>query len=332
MAGTGGFQTQAYNQPVMAVAGDFASQNPYFSYDAGPGGLLAGANGVTIGAFAWAAFPPDSDGTPALVSNTPAGVAKTTGSLFGPPAGFVHRAQQALITTFLADASMVIPQGFPVTLMTGGDFWVVNNGTTDAQMGQKVFASVTNGLASMAASGSYPANVAGTSATVGTTAVTVTASINGNILTVAAITAGAVYPGAVLASPGAGAVVQLLSGTPTGTATYLLSVGEQSVTATQIVGNMSILTIPGLSGTQTVPFSVGQVVFGGGLPAIPPVMIAYSISGSGAGVTQTMVLNNPSVTVTATTINGSNSVETKWWVQSTGLTGELVKITDHPPS
>jgi len=92
-----------------------------------------------------------------------------------------------------------------------------------------------------------------------------------------------------------------------------------------------VLTSPGLSGTQTVPLSVGQVVFGGGLPVSPPVFIAYSISGS-AGVTQTMVLSNPSVTMTATTINGSNSVETRWWVQSTGLPGELVKITDHPPT
>ena len=38
MSGTGGFQTQIYNQPAVAVAGDFASQNPFFTLDAGPGG------------------------------------------------------------------------------------------------------------------------------------------------------------------------------------------------------------------------------------------------------------------------------------------------------
>ena len=326
MSGTGGFQTQAYNQPVMAVAGDFASQNPYFSFDAGPGGLIAGTNGVTVGVFAWAAFPADSDGTPAIVYNN-----AHVGSP-GPPSGFVHRAQQALITTFLADASMVIPGGFPVTLMTGGDFWVVNNGTTDAQMGQKVFASITNGQASMAASGGYASNVAGTSATVATTVFSQTGTITGNTLVVAGTTSVAIYPGAVLSGPGVGTVLSLVSGPAAGTsATFLLSVGEQSVTSTNIAGAYSILTSPGLSGTQTAAFTVGQIVYGGGLPVVPPVFIAYSISGS-AGVTQTMVLSNPSVTVTATTVNGSNSVETRWWVQSAGLPGELVKITDHAPS
>jgi len=51
--------------------------------------------------------------------------------------GFVHREQQGLNTTFLSDAGMTIPQGFIVTLMTGGDYWVVNDGTTEALRGQK---------------------------------------------------------------------------------------------------------------------------------------------------------------------------------------------------
>jgi hypothetical protein len=38
MSGTGGFQTSTTDQPAFAVAGDFASQNPYFTFDAGPGG------------------------------------------------------------------------------------------------------------------------------------------------------------------------------------------------------------------------------------------------------------------------------------------------------
>ena len=42
---------------LAAVAGDFASQNQYYTYDAGPGGLVAGVGGVNIGLFAWT-YPP----------------------------------------------------------------------------------------------------------------------------------------------------------------------------------------------------------------------------------------------------------------------------------
>ena len=62
MSGTGGFQTQAYNQPAFAVAGDRASSNPQFYYQAGPGGLIAGT-GLTIGRFGWVTFPNDPTGT-----------------------------------------------------------------------------------------------------------------------------------------------------------------------------------------------------------------------------------------------------------------------------
>ena len=33
MSGSSGFQQSASPQPVMGVAGDFASQNPYFTFD-----------------------------------------------------------------------------------------------------------------------------------------------------------------------------------------------------------------------------------------------------------------------------------------------------------
>ena len=46
---TGGFQTAVSQVPAVGVAGDFCSANPIFTYDAGPGGLQAGPNGVTVG-------------------------------------------------------------------------------------------------------------------------------------------------------------------------------------------------------------------------------------------------------------------------------------------
>src|ERR1700757_1012811 len=120
-------QTQVNVQPAPAVAGDFASKNIYTTFDAGPGGLVAGASGVSVGLFAWVAPPVDGDGTNSGGNNF--GV--------GNVAGFVHRSQQALIENYLGSASMLIPAGFPVTLMNGGDFWVVNNGSGVATVGMK---------------------------------------------------------------------------------------------------------------------------------------------------------------------------------------------------
>ena len=159
-----GFQQQVYNQPVQAVAGDFASLNPYFTFNAGPGGLVAGAAGCTVGLFAWAINPDDPNGGPTLASNT--GI--------GAPTGFVHRALQGLNTTFLSDASMLIPQGLHVTLMTGGDFWVINNGTAQALIGQKAFAITANGKAAFANAGTVYGGASATGSSIAASTFSVT--------------------------------------------------------------------------------------------------------------------------------------------------------------
>src|SRR6266702_177591 len=124
-----GFQTQVTVQPAPAVEGDFASANPRFTVLAGPGGLVAGANGLTIGRFGWWSNTLDANGAPTTLNNFGAGT----------PTGFIHRAQQGLITAYLASSGMVIPAGFMATAMSGGDFWVKNAGSTQALVGQKVF-------------------------------------------------------------------------------------------------------------------------------------------------------------------------------------------------
>src|ERR1700685_3073801 len=134
MSGTGGFQTQIGNQPAQAVAGDFASTNPYFTYDAGPGGLVAGAGGVTVGLFAWVYPPVDPNSAPTSVLNSGA----------GPVSGFVGRALPGLNTIYLSTASMLIPIGFMVTLFAGGCFWLVNNGATTSAIGNKTYANFGN--------------------------------------------------------------------------------------------------------------------------------------------------------------------------------------------
>src|SRR5690242_19327450 len=141
-----GFQTSVAAAPAPAVAGDFASANPRSFFPAGPGGLVSGVGGVTVGLFAWQVpAPVDIDGAGQQVVNA--------GNLGGQPIGIIPRVQQALITTYLDKASMVIPAGFQVEVMTGGDIWVKNDGTTAAAPGMKAYADNSNGKVAFAVSG-----------------------------------------------------------------------------------------------------------------------------------------------------------------------------------
>ena len=134
-----GFQAQVNVVPAPAVAGDFASSNPRASVVNGAGAFVADTNGVSVGLFAWA-----DTATNTKVSNA--------GS--GAPTGFVARQEQGLITTFLADSTMLIPKGMPVTLFNMGDFWVKNtNSSAASAVGNKVFASNTTGQIQFAAAG-----------------------------------------------------------------------------------------------------------------------------------------------------------------------------------
>ena len=315
---TGGFQSAVSQVPAVGVAGDFCSANPIFTYDAGPGGLQAGPNGVTVGVFAWAvANPADADGTPASVSNTG----------FGPVAGFVGRqGQPALITAFLADASMVIPAGYGMELMIGGDFWAVNTGTTQATNGMKAFANVNTGAVTFAAAGTNPGGGSGATASIAAETWSATLStVTGNILnTSAGVVTGTIYVGSYITSSGVvGTVLKQLTGTTGGAGTYLLDTGEQTVTSQTIAGAYGLLS----NGTVTGVFAVGQVLSGTGVVTSPPTVITALVSGAGGSGGTSVVTNN--TVVNSTTIVGSNSIETKWYARSTGLQNELVKISDH---
>lgn len=132
------FPTQVNVVQALAVAGDFADSNPRATVDAGPGALVAGTGGVTVGRFAWA------DSTMTTVLNTGTGA----------PTGFVGRRNQALIVAFLAEGSNVIQQGHPVTLFNVGGFFVTNNNVSAASVvGQKAFANLATGAVRFAAAG-----------------------------------------------------------------------------------------------------------------------------------------------------------------------------------
>jgi hypothetical protein len=128
------FQTTVFVQPAPAVEGDFASSNPRANFLAGPAHLVAGVEGVTVGRFAW--IDPD---TGHVQNKSPDGVE--------PPAGFIHREQQALIDIYLDEASMMVPRGFGITMMIHGDFWCRNNGAQEAQPGKMAFVDPDTGEA-----------------------------------------------------------------------------------------------------------------------------------------------------------------------------------------
>lgn len=129
------FQNSVNNLLPVGVEGKFASDNFAPTYPASQGAFRAGTNGLTVGHFAWI----NADGV--SLDNT--------GS--GAPDGFVGNNFEASIVQWLDEASLVIQPGVQATLFTGGDFWVKT--ATAATVGQKVFASTTDGSIQTAAAG-----------------------------------------------------------------------------------------------------------------------------------------------------------------------------------
>jgi hypothetical protein len=314
-----GFQQQAYVQPAVAVAGNWASDNPYWTYDAGPGALVAGPNGVTIGRFAWTAPPQDPDGTNGVANNSGA----------GPVAGFVANLQQGLNTTYLSASGMLIQKGFGVTLFTGGDFWVQNDGATQAVPGMKAYADYATGKVSFAATAS-PAQGASVTASVAASTGSFTGSISGNVMTITAVGSGVVVVGGTLSGTGVATgtlvtsqLTPLLAGEATGgIGRYEVSIPEQTVASTTISETYGTMTVSAVGSGALV---VGDVLSGSGVTA-GTYITAF---GTGTGGTGTYIVT-PNTVVSSTTVTASSNVETKWIAMSSGLAGELVKISAQP--
>jgi hypothetical protein len=309
------FQTQVYNQPGFAIAGDFASANPRWTVNAGPGGIVAGAS-LFVGRFAWTTGALDSDGA--------ATVANSFGA--GSVTGFLHREQQGLITNYLQEASMQVPIGFQVSLASGGDFWVKNDGATQALIGQKAYANLSNGKVNFAVTGAPLSGGSGTASSIAAETFSTTGSIANNVMTVTAVGSGTVYPG-VLVTSGAATGTQVLSqltGTTGGIGTYQVSPSEQTVTSTTLSGTYGLLTV---GGTLTGTFGVGDVLSGSGGGGVTTGTTITAL-GTGTGGAGTYVVQTTQ-TVTSSTISATSTVETKWVAMSSGLAGELVKISDH---
>ena len=315
MSGTGGFQTQVFDQPSAAVAGDRASQNPLFSYDAGPGALVAGPS-LFVGRFAWVTPPFDPNGAPSIANSFGAGA----------PAGFLMRNQQGLQPTYLSFAGMQVQQGYETALQIGGDFWVVNDGTTEALYGQKAYADFLTGKVSFAATGAPTTGASATGSVIAPETFSVTGSISGDVMTVTAVGSGSIYKGSTISGSGVtsgNSVVAQLSGTPNGVGTYRVAFPEQTVAAgTTISGTYGQLTVGTL--TTTPVFAVGDTLNATG-SVVAGTQITDTISGAG-GSGAVMVVNN-NTNVGSQTISAASNVETKFYCRGSALPGELVKIS-----
>lgn len=326
------FPSQVYVQPAPAVAGDWASTNPRAFALAGPGGLVAGPSGVVIALWAWANMPDDQDGAPAVLNNFYSGPTYP-GTQATLPLGVIHREMQALITAYLGSASMTVPAGFQCpSVVTAGDVWVKNSGANQALPGMKCFADTLTGQSFFGNTGTSPVTATVTGTLTAATA-SFTGSITDDVLTVTALASGTLVVGTVLGTLGGVAanseIVALGSGTGT-VGTYLLSIAEQTVAGTLMSGSSSILNV---TATSSGSIGVGTVVSGTGVSGTVGNIsgaVAVRSLGTGTGGNGTYNTNGPSQSVGSSTLTGTNTIELKWYARSSGLAGELVKISSWP--
>lgn len=291
-----GFPRTVNVQAAPAVLGDFCDRNPRSTVDNGAGGFVAGPNGLTVGLFAWA------DPTNLMLSNT--GV--------GAPTGFIHRDQQALITAFLGDDSLVIPMGYQATAFNAGGFWVLNAGSTTSAIGNVAYANNATGAVTFGAAGSPPtaASVTGSiavnSGSTSTIALnSVTGSIVGTVLTVSAVGTGALAPGQTLSGTGvdpATVIVSQTSGTTGGVGVYAVSV-SQNIASETITSSGATLTV---AGTVTGVFQVGQTLSGTGVTA--GTTITSAISGTGGAGTYAVSIAQTTASTAITASGGTLTV------------------------
>lgn len=297
-----GFQTQVNLTPAPAVAGDFASANPRASVLAGPNGLIAGEDGVTVGRFAWV---DDIDGISVYNS----------GRFVGAPSGFVHREQQALITEYLAESGHVVPAGFPITLHSAGDFWATVTGSTAATVGAAVYATYANGNITIGSAAT------GASVT-GSIGATFTATGSGTNLTVTSVT-GYISIGDTISGTGVTAgttIVSQTSGTTGGAGVYVTSAATTSSAATVTAFGVTLNVTAVGSGA----LAIGDPISGTGVPA--GAVIDSIVSGSG-GVGRYTFDVAATAYQASTTVTVVAGVLTSFKAASAAAVGELVKIT-----
>ncbi len=306
----GSFQTFVNLYNPLGVEGDYASANPRVTaltvgFDANgnqTSGLIAGANGVIIGNFAWV----EADGR--TVNSYATGAVA--------PTGYVHRDQQGLLTQYLQAAGTLIPPGFPVTLMVEGDFLDLIAGGVAAVPGSACYASYANGSLYI---GSAPT---GASAT-GSIGATFTATGTGTSLAVTAVT-GLISIGDTISGTGVPAgttIVAQVSGTTGGAGTYTTSVATTASAATVTSFGIVLDVTAVASGT----LAVGDAITGTGVPS--GATIASQVSGATGGV-GVYTLDIPATAYAAsTTLTVVGGILTSFVAKTAANVGSLVQIS-----
>ena len=298
----GSFQTTVNLYNPIGVEGDFASRNPRaVALTPNGGAFVAGPNGVNIGNFAWIA----NDG---VTVNSFA-----TGAV--APSGYVHRDQQGLLTQYLQAAGMLIPPGFPVTLMVAGDFVDLIAGGTAAVSGSACYARYSDGALFI---GSAPSGATGT----GSIGATFTATGTGTSLAVTSVT-GLISIGDTISGTGVPAGTTILaqvSGTTGGAGTYTTSVATTASAAT-VTSFGNVLDVTAVTGT----FAVGDAVTGTGVPANATISSQISGAAGGVGVYTLDIPATAYAASTALTVTGG--ILTPFVAKSEANVGQLVQIS-----
>lgn len=272
---TQSFQTQVNIAPAPGEVGDFFGTNPRATVIAGPGQFVAplkpspvvpGQDGLVVGNFAWV--------------NTDTGDVSQS-YIVGYQIGFLHRENNAVITNFLGEATLLVPNGFPITLCSQGDFWA--KFAAGATPGQLVAADPDTGAPIAYDAGALPTTVsmtgsvgAAVTALVGCSAATAT-----NTGASAAITAvtGYISAGDVLTDgTNSATVLSQASGTTGGAGTYTL-------VAAPTPGNWTGASLTGTSNNIDVTvdaglISVGDTITGSGFTSAK---ITGQVSGTAGG-------------------------------------------------
>lgn len=308
-----GFQTQINDYQAVGVPGDFASLNPFSSVLAGNSALVAPAGGLTVGNFFWVG--PTGQTSQSFVA--------------GWQVAFLGRNMQALITEFLQEATMVVPEGFMVTGFNGGDF--LANFPAGAAVGDYVFADPNDGTP--------VANTTNSAPTLGTA--TATSGFSGTAtlvnasttLNVTAVTHGFINVGDIVSDTTTGAnipanttIVQQLTGTAGGVGTYEMSApaGGAGVgdTIAAVSGFMVVTDVAAGSLNAGDVFSGTAVAPGSSIVAQAPVFKGVANTATSTALVVTSVQPGSDLLRKGTTVTGAGiPANTTISSQSSGTPG-----------
>lgn len=297
------FQKVVNVNQAPGVLGDFASTNPFSSVTSAPGGLVAPAGGLVVGNFFWVG---------------PAGQTSQSYQA-GWQIAFLGRNEQALITQFLGEYTLVVPQGFMVVGLNGGDFWAYfADGATALAT---VYADETTGAPQMQATNSFTGSVGFTG----------TASFATNVMTVVTQTAGSLIEvGDVVTSSGVTGgttVTGILSGTPGAVgSTYSLSttpgtIATQAATTASATLNITVVADGGLS--------VGDVISGTGVTAGTSIA-SFGTGVGGVGTYNLLIPGGVPFHTASETISGPSNISSGWTVGPITLVGAGIAKISNP--